>query len=582
MQRSSTYQYQGLESAADFRLLAVRPRHEQTQSGFIDWQFQLQRFHRGNCPKYETTSYVWGTPRRDHAIELEDGALIAATTSVLEALPILAANCLTGYLWIDQICINQDDINERNMQVRIMGDIYKRCERVIIWLGVEDADPRLAKLISDVCLEARGLVPADSNGSKLTFKNAVAGLLSTSFRQEFIACAEAAADLYRRIWFKRAWVVQEAVLPNDSVVLAGSTKLDFDHIAEYASALVVMTSHIHRPDSGLTNLSNMNSARQEYRGWDRLAFHEVLSIRSSFVDATDNRDLVYAFLGFLDDDNVNITVDYNLSIEQVFTETAKAIIHARDDLDLFGCLRLTHTEGSLGTLASWVPDWTKKFESFPLSFGGHFSAARRHKCEPVFHDTCDYLELRGRIIDQVRYKAIPKITSSSASRRANIQVQLPFSAIIDSIGKSSISINKPVTRERLLKVFFADGISKVELDSHPLNPDKIDFLLTRYDAVAAADDDSKVLWDLFALEEYSGPLRTRRLFCTASGKLGLGSSATELGDQIAIIHGSKTPLILRSREGGKFRLVGQCYVEEIMYGEACIWHENEADNILLM
>jgi hypothetical protein len=130
-----------------------------------------------------------------------------------------------------------------------------------------------------------------------------------------------------------------------------------------------------------------------------------------------------------------------------------------------------------------------------------------------------------------------------------------------------------VTRERLLKVFFADGISQVEEDSHPLSPQKIDFLLSRYDAIAAADNDNKVLRDLYALEEYCGTLRHRRLFSTASGKLVLGSSAMELGDHIAIIFGSRTPLILRSLKDSKFKLIGECYVEDIMYGDACVWDE---------
>ena len=76
-----------------------------------------------------------------------------------------------------------------------MGDIYKSCERVVIWLGGEDVDSGLAKFISDIHLEARTSVPADSNGSYLNFTSVVAELLSTSYKQDLIGCASALADL---------------------------------------------------------------------------------------------------------------------------------------------------------------------------------------------------------------------------------------------------------------------------------------------------------------------------------------------------------------------------------------------------
>lgn len=47
-------------------------------------------------------------------------------------------------LWIDSICINQEDVEERNSQVKIMGDIYKNASTVVIWLGASDDYTRIA------------------------------------------------------------------------------------------------------------------------------------------------------------------------------------------------------------------------------------------------------------------------------------------------------------------------------------------------------------------------------------------------------------------------------------------------------
>ena len=54
--------------------------------------------------------------------------------------PIHGATSNDRILWIDAICINQSDIQERNAQVRQMLDIYKSATRMVVWLGEGDRD----------------------------------------------------------------------------------------------------------------------------------------------------------------------------------------------------------------------------------------------------------------------------------------------------------------------------------------------------------------------------------------------------------------------------------------------------------
>ena len=579
MESLKAYQYRRLRTAGQFRLLEVQARKKSSDSNIDSWRLQLKTLSRKYAPKYETVSYTWGDSKREHAVKLVDGNLILATSSVLTALPRLAANRSTGYLWIDQICINQDDVAERNMQVSVMGDIYKKCERVIIWLGDEDIDPTLSKLISDSYIAAQNRISSTNREFPLT--NVLAQLLHTHFSESLSSCTEATARFYQRPWFTRGWVVQEALLPKDSTVLAGSTKPIFEQIALFAAALSILGSHKSRMHPGLTNLINMNIARQEHSSKENLAFHDHLSLRSSNVEVSDKRDLVYAFLGFLDDERINISVDYETSVEQVFIETAKAIITGRLDLELFGCLRPIPPGIDALNIPSWVPDWSRAFQGLPISRGELFRSAKDYKCSPVFLASSITMGLQGRVIDEIRFIMEPRFSSNPSSRKANLRLQMPFEAVINCFDQVWAGADHLVTRERLMKVFFADGVSKVEPDNQPLSPEKIEFLLSRYDAITMAENDSEVLWDLYTLEEYLGPHRGRYVFYTASGKLGLGIRIVQPGDQIAVIHGSRTPLILRPQEIGKFKLMGECYVEDVMYGEACVWDEYDADMIFV-
>jgi hypothetical protein len=94
-----------------------------------------------HSPIYEALSYTWGDPNLRSNISF-NGSLVSVTANLAKALrdirhiEVIQA---TRILWVDAICTNQDDLKERNEQVRMMGDIYRRAEQVLSWLGPFDA-----------------------------------------------------------------------------------------------------------------------------------------------------------------------------------------------------------------------------------------------------------------------------------------------------------------------------------------------------------------------------------------------------------------------------------------------------------
>lgn len=90
-------------------------------------------------PLYVAISYTWGSSVTPHQLLVNDGLLNITESAhdVLSSKPMMES----GYfLWIDAVCINQSDIEEKSQQVRLMGEIYSRAEVVRIWLGPSSED----------------------------------------------------------------------------------------------------------------------------------------------------------------------------------------------------------------------------------------------------------------------------------------------------------------------------------------------------------------------------------------------------------------------------------------------------------
>lgn len=92
---------------------------------------------------YDAISYTWGTDEPIHKVLIEDKPLWLQKNifSFLEH-SLDVANNFQGPLWIDSICINQKDVDEKSHQVQMMGDIFSQARRVLIWLDeISRRDP---------------------------------------------------------------------------------------------------------------------------------------------------------------------------------------------------------------------------------------------------------------------------------------------------------------------------------------------------------------------------------------------------------------------------------------------------------
>jgi hypothetical protein len=131
---------------------------------------------------YEALSYVWGNPNEIVPIFMDDHVL-SVTTNLYAALLHLRDRDIARTVWVDAICIDQANQEEKEHQIQFMAKIYGHANRVIVWLGVAADD-------SDLVLEVIRLAGAKKSTNSLDSERIQRAVLA----------------LLQRPWFRRIWV----------------------------------------------------------------------------------------------------------------------------------------------------------------------------------------------------------------------------------------------------------------------------------------------------------------------------------------------------------------------------------------
>jgi Heterokaryon incompatibility protein (HET) len=155
-------------------------------------------------PPYEALSYTWGSTEKDSTITC-DNVPIFVTQNLYDAIKYLRNSENERIMWIDAVCINQRNDQERTEQVGIMKVIYAKASRVVIWLGRETSEDKGAFFILSRFKELF---------AKYGLVEVVGPIPDTDlgFPQWSDPEWSALVRLFQREWFRRIWVVQEATV----------------------------------------------------------------------------------------------------------------------------------------------------------------------------------------------------------------------------------------------------------------------------------------------------------------------------------------------------------------------------------
>ena len=417
------YQYL---SADCIRLLTCK-----TTDGTSDL-WSLETFERRKAPQYNALSYCWGDDVKQSSIVC-NGHCIKVTCSAAGALQMLAQdnNSVKSYFWVDAICLNQDDENEKAVHIASMSEIYAEACRVVVWLGEADSES------DDAIIKIRHILPIlksrDPQGRAVQNSELVDLDLPPRRHSTWYSIGR----LLHRPWFSRLWPLQEIVFAKDFLFYCGTATLDWPTLRDFVYQLrtagllfygVTKYEVPAKTGSIWWFVQEIQYLRKKVKTTkvppklvDLLGTARVRSCKEPL-------DRLWAVLSFMHPDLRRTILDNKLidysevgkrEFWKSYVEVAKIILSKYDhELSL---LLLAEPHPELPNLPTWCPNLHSPGiiagSSYVHLYSAGFQAARSPKPEPsVYQIHSGMLRVRGFRVDTVRYIVPEDWTFSSQTK----------------------------------------------------------------------------------------------------------------------------------------------------------------------
>ncbi|KAL7935867.1 heterokaryon incompatibility protein domain-containing protein [Trichoderma chlorosporum] len=248
----------------------------------------------GSRPKFEALSYMWGTEKAKDAIML-NGFPFEVGKNLLDALHFLRSRVTSKdvcrLFWIDAICINQSNVEERNRQIRIMDQIYFRAGTVVVWLGSKYSESQ-KEMMSGQKLEKDKKPKENAPRSDSSTQQKMVRLLRT--------------DLY----WGRLWILQEIGRAKRLRVCYGTEESTWEDFMQ----LIAM----HNGD-GATGPLRLDSLLRKEKYNDSHTLKRLLEEHREAI-CSEPRDKIYGLVG-LASDAARFPMDYKKSLYDVWKDT---------------------------------------------------------------------------------------------------------------------------------------------------------------------------------------------------------------------------------------------------------------------
>lgn len=359
------------EAKREIRVLKVSRPIQGCDDGGETFQADLVCVSLDDDPAYLAVSYVWGDRSIVGHFESHRGGhgkRVPYNKVVFDIINTILARGTTLHLWIDALCINQQDLNERASQVAMMGIVYSKARQVIAFIGEADEILITAMdliLLTANCIWAHGSLSGFATPSELASLLSEIGPADRDW--------ESIKGLTSRPWFRRLWVVQEIALGKDPVVVCGNHLFPWGALTRFIDftstvrkfPVVLYSAAYSTIDAFLTaveclpNAIGISDARQSQSN-DRREMPFIFSLVSlnANFDSTDTRDRIYALLGLNTVKKYKdvFSPDYEIKVEDLYVKVAREMIVKEDNIRFLHFAGISYRRSL--SLPSWVPDWT--------------------------------------------------------------------------------------------------------------------------------------------------------------------------------------------------------------------------------
>ncbi len=425
---------------------------------------EMQSFELDKIPPYRALSYTWASaykppfepfpslPTVQAFLEC-NGSILHITDNLFAALFQLGPDHYPGWIWIDAVCINQRDDQEKGHQIQLMNTIYSNATTVLGWLG--GRHPFMSPFIwatTDFLLRYHQLQPEDL---PLTYASLSQPRTSELFGVDSISDNLVAIWAFYNScrWFSRAWVTQEVVLARNLVLILGGQEISWPALQDFTKVAIITgwraqtCSQLHQltelavpdwldailtwgalPDWIDTNLHGvevrdrlhgleMASHPPGSSGRQLMCLHELLFLTGKF-DCSVAVDRFYATIGLAGPefkaDMLRLTgATYQMKPREFYLNIATAAITAARYLDILvvaGITSLVLGDDGSGqgpsTWPSWVPTYIarREYQVFLYQTTAGLNTGLCSAETPTqrqFHVAGATLHCRGNLFDEV-------------------------------------------------------------------------------------------------------------------------------------------------------------------------------------
>ena len=509
------------------------------------------------------------------------------------------------YLWIDAICINQIDLDEKSAQVSSMHKIYTAAQEVLICLGQEQdsssaiiavlkkvavlmgyVDDRPAEtefaaedIISEDNIRALAMVLADSGtvyeldvlqdlGLPVAHHNFWQGL----------------KRLFYRDWFWRLWTFQEAMLAQRGYVLCADQGIQWDQLLAIAKPLLatnltfVSPSRVNVPNQGrygstLIPQSPIVDFQERFDGTGCAYCWRVNAARRREV--SEPRDRVYGILSLAPPElRQSIDVDYTIPLPRLYTALTRALMRVNTH-DLYIVFSMVDSVDRPPGLPTWCPDYGQFqdmsiFTSLPMSdtltSGGSLCSD-----EDIFEPA---LRVEGAKFDTIE-AVVRAFEMKEWGHRVNATAYDAYGLMLEWLEACWSLIQEQRVGEteylfaRFTSIILAEGTNGTDSATYPDNAvEGLRALWGVLEAVIRKDDPAELnpshQWGLSqpVLSRLFEVWRNHIFFSTVHGDFGIATHRARVGDNLCIFFDDGRKYLLRPSEQA-YEFVSNAYVGSV-------------------
>ena len=277
---------------------------------------------------YTALSYAWGAPQYTEVLTI-DNCAYPITPNLAAALRCLRDLRQYRMLWVDAVCINQHDDDEKSAQVKVMLSIFQKAEDVQAWLGPSTAEIAfMFDVVENFHRHQEHLSTLKNHGHDCVDK--------------LVIVEHGLRDIFSRAWFRRTWIRQEVFGARQITALCGthcrpwhllSKMWNYLHIVQ--EKLMNRGGYLIKQNAGFPVLLQHMKSTEETP--PALGLFQTLTTSAQFQES-DPKDKVYATLGMTSTSTRNsvtpdlmgsskLVVDYRRTVSEVYQDVTKYLIN---------------------------------------------------------------------------------------------------------------------------------------------------------------------------------------------------------------------------------------------------------------